>query len=76
MTTLFCKIPPNLPFPKGGIIPLFSALGSPRRLAEESGFAEVKAKRERGDLINETSKHFLLQIQKTQGLKDLRDQNS
>jgi len=25
MTTLFCKIPPILHFPKGGIIPLFGA---------------------------------------------------
>jgi hypothetical protein len=27
MTTLFCKIPPILPFPKGGIIPLFGKEG-------------------------------------------------
>jgi hypothetical protein len=27
MTTLFCKIPPALPFPKGGIIPLFGKEG-------------------------------------------------
>jgi hypothetical protein len=27
ITTFFRKIPPNLPFPKGGIIPLFSKEG-------------------------------------------------
>jgi hypothetical protein len=27
ITTLFYKIPPNLPFPKGGIIPLFGKEG-------------------------------------------------
>ena len=27
MTTLFYKIPPNLPLPKGGIIPLFGKEG-------------------------------------------------
>lgn len=27
MTTLICKIPPNLPFLKGGIIPLFDKEG-------------------------------------------------
>jgi hypothetical protein len=27
MTTFFYKIPPNLPFPKGGIIPLFGKEG-------------------------------------------------
>jgi hypothetical protein len=30
ITTLFCKIPPNLPFPKGGIIPLFGKEGQGR----------------------------------------------
>ena len=27
MKTLICKIPPNLPLPKGGIIPLFGKEG-------------------------------------------------
>jgi hypothetical protein len=27
MAILFCKIPPPLPFPKGGIIPLFGKEG-------------------------------------------------
>jgi hypothetical protein len=30
MTTLICKIPPNLRFPKGGIIPLFGKVGTTR----------------------------------------------
>ena len=27
VTTLICKIPPNLPLPKGGIVPLFGKEG-------------------------------------------------
>jgi hypothetical protein len=32
MTTLFCKIPPTLPFPKGGIIPSLAKRGKGRFL--------------------------------------------
>jgi len=30
MKTLFYKIPPNLPLPKGGTIPLFGKVGTTR----------------------------------------------
>jgi hypothetical protein len=38
MRILICKIPPDLPFPKGGTIPLFGKEKGPQKIADFLGY--------------------------------------